>query len=101
MIFVFRFLLLSLLLPALSWGMTYSGGAWVDDTAFVFDGTSWVQASKWHYTGSAWQEIEAGVPPTQYTLTINPEPVNGTITGQGIDCPGDCNELFNDADFSR
>ncbi|MFH1867098.1 MAG: IPT/TIG domain-containing protein [Patescibacteria group bacterium] len=30
--------------------------------------------------------------PVTHTLTVNPPPVNGTITGAGINCPGDCTE---------
>jgi len=91
MIYVFKFLLvISLLWPSLALGMTYVGGSWVDDMAYVYNGTSWVEATKWHYTGSAWQEIEAGTPPEDQTLTINPVPSNGSIVepgdGTNINC---------------
>ena len=36
-----------------------------------------------------------GTPITQHTLIVN-EPTNGTITGDGIDCPGDCTEIYDE-----
>src|SRR5207244_4126354 len=30
--------------------------------------------------------------PIAYTLTVSPAPSNGTVTGLGIGCPGDCSE---------
>src|SRR5437867_11912036 len=30
--------------------------------------------------------------PVAYTLTVSPTPSNGTISGPGIGCPGDCSE---------
>jgi hypothetical protein len=33
-------------------------------------------------------------PPGTYTLTVSP-PSNGTVTGSGINCPGDCSEPYS------
>jgi YD repeat-containing protein len=35
------------------------------------------------------------VPPQNFLLTVT-EPVNGTVTGSGISCPGDCTESYAD-----
>lgn len=35
-------------------------------------------------------------PPTQYTLTVSVSPTGGgTVTGSGINCPGDCTQDYN------
>lgn len=38
-----------------------------------------------------------GPPPTRYTLTVTINPAGGgTVTGAGINCPGDCTEDYNE-----